>query len=231
MKITIIINGAGGVGKDTLCEVVAEKYSTMNVSSIDPIKAAARMLGWNDQKDLESRKFLSDLKQLSIDYNDWPTRYLINQHKLFQKSDLEILFVHIREGSEIDGFKNSISGDVVTLLIRRNIGLNHFGNDADDDVEDYNYDYVYDNNLPLKESRTEFLKLVDKIIQGSKRSREIESNIAEVDELENGEPSKGWTKNKVNPFRMTSKDSLMIIASSTSGGLKDFKLSEKAYAN
>lgn len=164
MKTTIVINGAGGVGKDTLCSFAAEEYSVMNVSSIDPIKAAAKQLGWNNQKDLFSRKFLSDLKSLSISYNDWPTQYLLNQYRAFKNNSAEILFVHIREGHEIDHFKEKVQGSVVTLLIRRTIKDSFFGNKSDDDVEKHQYDYVYDNNLPLEESRKEFLKLLDSII-------------------------------------------------------------------
>lgn len=33
-KIVIIINGNGGVGKDTLCDFAAEKYKVTNVSAI-----------------------------------------------------------------------------------------------------------------------------------------------------------------------------------------------------
>lgn len=164
MKTTIVINGAGGVGKDTLCSIAAEKYSVMNVSSIDPIKLAAKQLGWNNQKDLSSRKFLSDLKALSIRYNDWPTKYLLNQYKAFTENNDEILFVHIREGHEIDHFKEKIGGGVITLLIKRTVKDDVFGNKSDDDVEKHYYDYVYDNNLPLEESRNEFLKLLDIII-------------------------------------------------------------------
>lgn len=202
MKITIIINGAGGVGKDTLCSIAAEKYSTMNISSIDPVKEAARVLGWNDQKDLESRKFLSDLKALSINYNDWPTKYLLNKYKTFQNSNIEILFVHIREGDEIDSFKNSISGNVITLLVRRNLEHNSFGNNSDDDVENYDYDYVYDNNMPLEETRVEFLKLLDKIIHSNQDGSKLKTE----------DNSGDWMKNKLNSFCIASKEGLTLKA-------------------
>ena len=46
MKLTIVINGMGGVGKDTLCRFAAERYKTENISSITPIKELAmRMTG------------------------------------------------------------------------------------------------------------------------------------------------------------------------------------------
>ena len=49
-KSVVIINGKGGVGKDTLCEVVAKKYSVRNVSSITPIKEIAKIGGWQGEK-------------------------------------------------------------------------------------------------------------------------------------------------------------------------------------
>ena len=40
-KLGIVINGRGGVGKDTLCDFAAKVYRTVNVSSVDPIKKIA----------------------------------------------------------------------------------------------------------------------------------------------------------------------------------------------
>lgn len=165
MKTTIVINGAGGVGKDTLCEFASEQYRTVNVSSIDPIKEAAKVLGWDEKKDLKSRKFLSDLKKLVSEYNDWPTKYLVEKHNDFCQSDNEILFVHIREGNEISHFVESVSGKVVTLLVRRENMAGVYGNKSDDDVEKFDYDYIYHNNLPLEEVKEDFLKFLKEIME------------------------------------------------------------------
>ena len=165
MKLTIVINGAGGVGKDTLCLAVANKYYTMNVSSIDPIKEAAKHLGWDEKKDLASRKFLSDLKSLSVNYNDWPTKYLVSKYKEFKDGHFQILFVHIREGKEIDHFKTLVNDDVITLLIRRASVEMEYGNKSDDDVENYEYDYIYNNDMPLNESKEAFISFIETIIE------------------------------------------------------------------
>ncbi|MGN0268085.1 MAG: hypothetical protein ACI4D7_10450 [Lachnospiraceae bacterium] len=164
MKHTIVINGAGGVGKDTLCEFAKKKYKTMNVSSVDPIKEAAYILGWDGQKRLEDRKFLSDLKRLVSQYNDFSTKYLVDQYKKFIAGDDDLLFVHIREGEEINHFKESIDGKIITLLIRRDIGDHQYGNISDDEVELYNYDYIYDNNLPLDKAENDFIGFLTSII-------------------------------------------------------------------
>ena len=65
MKEIIIINGSGGVGKDTFI-AMCDKYTyTKNYSSVDEIKCVARQLGWNGGKTEKDRKFLSDLKLLT----------------------------------------------------------------------------------------------------------------------------------------------------------------------
>lgn len=165
MKLTIVINGAGGVGKDTMCDFAAEEYRVTNVSSIDPVKQAARLLGWNAQKDLKSRKFLADMKQLSVEYNDWPTRYLVDRHREFLEGPEEIMFVHIREGREIAHFVESVNGDAVTLLVRRTSNDTVYGNASDDDVEKFDYDYIYYNDCPLEEAKADFISFLQKILR------------------------------------------------------------------
>ena len=63
MKEIVVINGSVGVGKDTFVQFCAEYAPIMNISSVDKVKEAAKVLaGWNGEKDEKSRKFLSDLK-------------------------------------------------------------------------------------------------------------------------------------------------------------------------
>lgn len=157
-KIVIIINGSGGVGKDTLCDFAAKNFKVRNVSSITRIKEIARKeFGWDGQKDSKSRKLLADLKEAAANYNDMPFLYLCKEYQRFLKSRAQILFVHIREGKEIEKFKNHVSGACYTLLITRELnGKVEWGNTSDDNVEEYKYDWVYPNNKPLKESEQDF---------------------------------------------------------------------------
>ena len=80
-KLVMVINGAGGVGKDTLCEFAMKHFKVMNISSITPIKELAALAGWDGKKDDKSRKFLSDLKQLSVEYNDYPTLWCTERYR------------------------------------------------------------------------------------------------------------------------------------------------------
>lgn len=92
-KIVIIINGRGGVGKDTLCELAARRYPVTVVSSITPIKEIAARCGWNGEKDDKSRRFLYELKRLLVEFNDYPCRYLMEQYRKFLSGEEQILFV------------------------------------------------------------------------------------------------------------------------------------------
>ena len=46
-KIAMVINGAGGVGKDTLCDLADKHFGVMNISTITPIKEIAAQCGWD----------------------------------------------------------------------------------------------------------------------------------------------------------------------------------------
>lgn len=164
-KVVIIINGKGGVGKDTLCAAAARRWRVENISSIDPIKAIAAQHGWQGEKDGRARKFLSDLKRAFADYNDLPNRWLEERCRGFAAGDGEILFVHIREGSQIAAFKRRVKGKCLTLLVRSPRTGAAYGNPSDDDVEDYPYDYIYENDRPLGEAEEDFLSFLEGVFR------------------------------------------------------------------
>ena len=113
-KVAIVINGSGGVGKDTLCDIAAKHFKVKNISSITPIKEIAALMGWDGSKDDRARKFLADLKGLSVEYNNYPTKWALREYESFLDSDEEIMFVHIREGSEISKFVEATKGEAKT---------------------------------------------------------------------------------------------------------------------
>ena len=172
MKLAIVINGAGGVGKDTLCAIAAQKYKVRNVSSITPIKELASLCGWKGEKTDRARKFLSDLKRLTVEYSDFPTQYLTEQYREFLLGDEELLFAHIREPEEIAKFVSATDGRAVTLLVRagrRFVHGNKYGNASDDCVEEYPYNYIFYNDRPLgEETEKHFLAYLAKMVENAK---------------------------------------------------------------
>ena len=165
-RVTIIINGAGGVGKDTLCELAARHLAVENISSITPIKEIAAQCGWDGRKDDKSRKFLADLKALSVEYNDYPTLWCYERYEEFMNSEKQVLFVHIREPEEIEKLVRRTDGAAKTLLVRAGERMNRgaYGNAADDCVENYSYDYYFMNDKTLDIAEGEFVSLINKIV-------------------------------------------------------------------
>ena len=162
MKRIVIINGQGGVGKDTFIELLTDtKLKIINVSSVDGIKELARKVGWNGTKEERDRKFLSDLKILTSNYCGFSEYYLINKAKEFLKSDSDLMFAHIREPLRIREFLNKFP-EAKTLLIKRN-DISSYGNMADDGVFDFEYDYIIQNSGTIETLKTTGIEFLNTI--------------------------------------------------------------------
>ena len=166
-KLVVIINGNGGVGKDTLCDFATERFSVRNISSVTPIKEIASRYGWKGEKDAKARKFLADLKEAFVAYNDLPFTYIKEQYRQFLQSDTEeIMFVHIREGEEIDKVKDYVKTPCIALLItREQHNKKCWGNASDDNVADYEYDYIYSNDKKLTEAKKDFVIFLNEVFE------------------------------------------------------------------
>lgn len=155
-KIIIVVNGKGGVGKDSVCDALANFFTAKHISSITPVKELASLCGWSGEKTPEARKFLSDLKALLIGYNNLPLNYLMSEVKRFISDDnTDILFVDIRESDEIRKFIMNVKVEhsilIKTLIVRsqRPELVGKYGNHSDDHVENYIYDYTFENDGDL----------------------------------------------------------------------------------
>ena len=159
-KQVIIINGTGGSGKDTFVEFCSEFANVINISSVDKVKEAAKILvGWNGEKDEKSRKLLVDLKQLSIEYNDSPSKYIKQKFDEFMESNSSYLFIHIREIDEIEKIKKMLGAK--TMLVKNPRVALIISNNSDGNVYNYNYDYVIENDGTLenlKKKAKDFVK-------------------------------------------------------------------------
>jgi len=161
-KSIIIINGTGGAGKDTFVSFCSEVTGVLNVSTVDKVKEAAKILvGWNGEKDEVSRKLLVDLKQLSVDYNDAPTKYICSMAEEFKNSENNLMFVHIREAVEIEKAKKLLNAK--TLLITNPRVKLITSNDSDGKVNEYNYDYYIVNDGTLDDLKEKASKFVEEL--------------------------------------------------------------------
>ncbi len=159
MKV-IIINGKGGCGKDTFVQYftshAGEKY-VLNISTVDKIKEIARSLGWTGSKANLSRKYLSNLKEMATYWGDIPFKdvakrtldfYLELQR--FGVEEFGYVFIHCREPKEIKRLCEGLPFQTYSLLIRRP-GDEKYGNSSDDDVENYTYDFIINNDASLND--------------------------------------------------------------------------------
>lgn len=160
----VVVNGYPLSGKDTFVNFCVHNLHLLNkgvgcnLSTIDAIKEIASSLGWDGLKTDKDRKFLSDLKKLLKEWNDIPYRSIsMKIHHLYRMyierqvpEDKIIFFIHTREPEEIKRFKEDFGA--ITLLIKRDDNNNlEFSNESDKNVNNFNYDYVIENNAGLEE--------------------------------------------------------------------------------
>lgn len=170
-KQIFIINGSGGVGKDTFVELVSvelndllKRFHTVeNFSSVDKVKEIAREIGWNGKKSEKDRKFLSDLKILTSEYCDMPFDSMKRKVSEFIKDEESILlFLHIREPEEITRAVKEFSAK--TILIVRNSVKHITSNMADGNVFNYNYDFVINNSGTKEELNGKAKEFIQEVI-------------------------------------------------------------------
>lgn len=157
MKKIFVVNGAGGVGKTTFENIVQDVIYDNNMraevaifSIIDYIKQIALEICWDGNKDLRGRKFLSQLKDSLAEYDDIPYKKL--KEKIDNMPNNAIIFVDSREQEDIKRLVNDYKAKTVLVMnsLRDSI---IYGNHADDNVNNYNYDIYIDNCGTLNELR------------------------------------------------------------------------------
>lgn len=173
----VIINGTGGSGKSTFCNLCKEvtqesewynQYkellgcpfpTVVELSTIDYVKAIAKTTGWDGKKDDRGRAYLSALKDAMEAYDHIPSKKVMETIKKAWTVGIKmkyLFFVNIREPENINFFKSLCKVDgwsCSTLLITNPnveiIRTNH----ADCDVLNYKYDYYITNDGTLEDLR------------------------------------------------------------------------------
>ena len=151
MKKIFVQNSVGGSGKDTWASLLNKYIPTYKYSIVDLPKEAAKVLGWDGGKTEKDRKFLSDVMDLSTEYNDAPFKDVLSIVTDFKNNliENEVLIIDMRDPKDITRAVETFGAE--TILIRnpniRKIESNH----ADRDVENYEYDYIIENDGTLEQ--------------------------------------------------------------------------------
>ena len=171
MKI-LIINGAPRSGKSLFCELCREQLNGWGYehSTVDVVKQIACYCGWDGTKNLQNRKFLSDLKDLLTEWNDIPYKKVTDEIQKVLKTyktlgvdtDKLIFFIHCREPKEIQKFVDRMGAKA--LIVRRlEAEEQKQSNHADSNVFNYDYDYVICNNGTKEDLFDESKRFLEKI--------------------------------------------------------------------
>ena len=160
----IVINGSSGSGKDEFVSqaIKNSSYKIYNFSTIDYIKNIMLDMGWNGEKTPETRKIMAELKQIWIKINpNNCTNYVELRYNRNKGYSYDFQFIHCREPDEIDKIVKRIP-NTKTLLIKSEMGK-AFKNGADDIVDNYNYDYVIENNGTIEELKDKAIMFLNNI--------------------------------------------------------------------
>lgn len=148
----LIINGTARSGKDTFIGFLKTYYpKTFVHSTVSTVKKAAYIFGYTGHKTAKERKLLSNLKLAWSQFNDGPFNEIVAGIGIIRNwiGTPFIFSICVREPDEIQKIKNRYP-DARTILIRRP-GLELFDNMADQNVENFNYDFVINNDSTIED--------------------------------------------------------------------------------
>lgn len=149
-KYIFIVNGKPRAGKDTFAELLNTMVPTMKYSSVNKVKAIAMECGWDGGKTEKDRKFLSDLKRLTTEYNDMSFNAVANKVETFRKNNIhKVMLIDIREPKEIMRAKKAF--DAYTVLIENDRVENVTSNESDAGIYNCRYDFIVPNNGTLED--------------------------------------------------------------------------------
>lgn len=168
MKKIYILNGVGTSGKGEFASFLSKYIPTYKYSIVDLPKEAAKILGWDGGKTEKDRKFLSDIMDLSTRYNDAPFKDVLSLVADFKNNkdfaNIEVLVIDMRDPRDITRAVETFGAK--TVLIRRPNVEAIESNHADRDVENYEYDYIIENNGSLEHLELVTKDFVETIIKG-----------------------------------------------------------------
>lgn len=173
--ILVLINGHAGVGKDTFvgfCKDYAEKEKSCRVYNVhrsDAPKMALQTLGWNGEKDEDTRKLLKEMVDF-MEKKDLLNQYLDTHLKSLRvmNSCDSIMFYHVRDPevmySLMEKYIDNPIIRPISLLVKRDIEKPAEPNDWWGDLEKAEYTMTvqlpnqdFDTSRKIAETFVDFL--------------------------------------------------------------------------
>ena len=152
MKKVYVNTGSARSGKDTFAEFLSKYIPVFKYSSIDLVKEMFETVGISkDNKTEKKRKLWSDGKDILTQYDDIPFKDIASIVTDFKnnKIETEVLLIDIREPEEIARAVETFGAE--TILVRKPDAKKIESNHADRDVENYEYDYIIENDGTLEQ--------------------------------------------------------------------------------
>lgn len=175
-KVIVVLNGLPRSGKDSFADAAVTYVNSVyrkraiKLSSVDKIKEAASLIGWEGEKDSNSREFLAELKYLSSKHFDHSFNYITSE---IQKFLPDLAFVMIREPDEIQRLMDHYKGtdyEVKVVLVRGNFEK-EYDNIADSSISGYNnYDVVLYNHGTLADWQKIARNFIDNTLEEEKQT-------------------------------------------------------------
>lgn len=155
----VLINGHAGVGKDTFvtfCKEYAELEGNTKVYNIhrsDYPKIALQTLGWDGEKDEETRallKHMVDYMELKGLLDEYLQEQIFASTRVNPRTNDIIIFYHVRDPEVmynlLDEYLENQFARPISVLIQRDLNKNNEPNDWWGDLE--NADYCMTVKLP-----------------------------------------------------------------------------------
>ena len=148
MKKIFIVNGKPRAGKDTFAELLGKYCRVFKYSSVDKVKQIAAKCGWDGSKMDKDRKFLAELKRITTEYNDMSYDDVAEKVAYFLKTDFfDVMLIDIREPEEIERAIEGFGAEAI--FIESKHAQTVITNQADKNVENFEYDHIVKNNGSL----------------------------------------------------------------------------------
>ena len=169
----IIINGTARTGKDTFVaycgrqwrlthRAICEMYST-----VKPIKEMFRVgydIQEKDMKTPQNRLLLSGIKDLLTKHGDLPFKAMLRIATYLEDCGVgwnkNLFFAMVREPKEIAKLVQEYPDKAITVLVSRKVDTIP-NNPSDQNVWEYSYDYVVNNNGSLEDLKMEAKKFCE----------------------------------------------------------------------